>query len=72
MEEKHSKVYAKGSAKEIGKNGAIMITLKLDQLKEYMDSKNYVRLVILKKWEPDQYGNTHYLTIDRPLRQSSN
>ena len=66
MSEHHNKIYAKGSAKEVGRYGSLMVTLNIEQLQEYMDSKGFVKVMVFKKRDPDQYGNTHYLTIDRP------
>lgn len=51
-----------GRGKEFGNFGNIKIGLKITDLKP--NEKGYINLVIGKKKEPDQYGNTHNVWID--------
>ncbi|HYG38499.1 MAG TPA: hypothetical protein VD908_07775 [Cytophagales bacterium] len=65
MADNKQKIYVKGSAKEVGNYGVIAASIKLEQLQEFADHKGYVKISIYKKREVDQYGNTHYITIDQ-------
>ena len=51
-----------GRGKEFGQYGNIKIGLKMSDL--VANDKGYVNLVIGKKRETDQYGNTHSVWVD--------
>jgi hypothetical protein len=57
-----------GSGKEIGQYGNIAISFALEDVKQYAkeapNGKHYINLVVGKKKEKDQYGKTHYLSVN--------
>lgn len=68
------KIYV-GTAKEktFNDGGSIIkIMLSLDGMKDHFDNygftteqgKKKIKLLVSQRREPDQYGNTHYVTID--------
>lgn len=65
MSQNKNKIYVKGNAKEIGTFGTIQASINVNQLQEYADQKGYVKVLIQKKRETDQYGNTHFIVIDQ-------
>lgn len=67
MENKGTKTYFKGSVKQVSfsNGGSIMkLSLNADQVKQLADDKGWVRINIQERREVDQYGNTHYATLD--------
>ena len=68
------KIYI-GTAKEkvFDDGGSVIkITMSLDGMKEHFDKYGFItdkgmhkiKLIVSKRREEDQYGNTHYVTID--------
>jgi len=67
MKEPKEKIYVgSGKSKFDGDQVAISVCLTdlpRDWMFEYKDKK-YVKLIVQKKKEEDQYGKTHYVAID--------
>jgi len=40
------------------------ISFNIEKLKEYANEKGYVNIVMSKRKEPGQYGDTHYFTLN--------
>ena len=57
------KKYIGGSAKTISTQyGEIMsLSLKLADMQDIENEKGYVNMTVLKRKEPGQYGDTHYV-----------
>ena len=67
MSDSKEKIYV-GSGKEMFDGDQVSISICLsdvpkDWMFEYNDKK-YVKLLVQKKREVDQYGKTHYVAID--------
>lgn len=61
------KKYAKGiSIKEFGNYGDLNVSIKIDKLIESAppNEKGYINLVIKKRRETSEYGETHYAEIN--------
>lgn len=76
------KIYiGNGKEKTFDNGGSIInITIGLDGIKEYFEKygfttdqgKKKLKLVVSKRRETDQYGNTHFVTVDtfKPEQQT--
>ena len=67
MSEVKDKIYV-GSGKEKFDGDQVAVSVCLSDLpKDWIfeyNNKKYVKLIVQKKRETDQYGKTHYVTID--------
>ena len=67
MSEVKDKIYV-GSGKEKFDGDQVAVSVCLSDLpKDWIfeyNNKNYVKLIVQKKIEVDQYGKTHYVAID--------
>ena len=67
MSEQKDKIYVgSGKSKFDGDQVAVSVCLS-DLQKEFIfeyNDKKYVKLIVQKKREVDQYGKTHYVAID--------
>jgi CelD/BcsL family acetyltransferase involved in cellulose biosynthesis len=67
MSEQKDKIYVgSGKSKFDGDQVAVSVCLS-DLPKEFIfeyNDKKYVKLIVQKKREADQYGKTHYVAID--------
>ena len=70
MAEKH---YVGNGREKIFDNGGsvINIFIKTDELKKCQQHKGGFRLVVGKRREEDQYGNTHYVAEDTYQKKES-
>lgn len=70
-----SKNYIGGSAKAITTQyGEMMnLSLKLEDMQEIANDKGYVNMTVMKRREPGQYGDTHYVVENdyQKTRESS-
>ena len=68
MSEQKEKIYVgSGKSKFDGDQVAVSVCLS-DLPKEFIfeyNDKKYVKLIVQKKREADQYGKTHYVAIDQ-------
>ncbi len=57
------KKYIGGSAKAVSTQyGEIMnLSLKIEDMQAIVNEKGYVNMTVLKRKEPGQYGDTHYV-----------
>jgi hypothetical protein len=57
------KKYIGGSAKAVSTQyGEILnLSLKLEDMQAIVNEKGYVNMTVLKRKEPGQYGDTHYV-----------
>ena len=67
------KKYLKGSAKAMDKGFGefFIVSVLKSEIERLPDNKGYVKFMITKRKNPDDYGNTHTLLEleDRPAKQ---
>jgi hypothetical protein len=56
--------YLKGIAKEFGPFNNLSVSLNVSELEKYVDSKGFVKVVLSRRKELGQFGETHSIYLD--------